>query len=746
MKLKTKISLLIALPLIASLGIAIAVVLYGQQTLSQVTTKVTDEQMRREVSEQVRTLHALCDGQHTLTMRKLRKDATLAVELVKDAGSIKELPDERVSWQAVDQYTKRSRSVAMPKFMLGQEWFGQQGDFDSSVPLVDQVMKLTGSTCTVFQRMPDSNDFLRVATNVETNDGSRAIGTYLPGTMSDGKPNSVISTVLTGQEYEGMAYVVNAWYLTKYVPIRADGDVIGILYVGVKQDLGNLVRDAVRQMVVGKNGYAFVYSNHPSSQGVYTVAHDESFDGAMRWEVKDADDKYIVQNLISAAEDARADNGDGAAGFVSYRWQNEGEAEPREKIAAVVEFAPWNWVIGAGAYADNFQDGQVAIAGEMGDIVGHTITAGLITLVLAMIFAYLVLLAITRKISAIQQALGDLADGDLTVSVDARGNDEIANMAMSLNQTASGLNAIVTQIRDAADNTAASGEELSASAQNIATGAQTQASSTEEISASIQELSATVKEVASHAERANTTSSNTMNLAERGNTTVRQSVEGMNLINESAEQISKISAVIGQIANQTNLLALNAAIEAASAGEHGMGFAVVAEEVRKLAERAGTAAEEINQLIEESSRRVGEGMRLSEEVGKSLDEILGGIRETASGMSQITAGAADQALTAEQVATAVDGISAVTEENSSGAEEMAASAEELSAQAQRLQGLVERFKLSDNEAATQGPARIKQAAPVAPVAPRVTTAPSPMVAAKTRDNNAAASVKALYHE
>jgi len=218
-------------------------------------------------------------------------------------------------------------------------------------------------------------------------------------------------------------------------------------------------------------------------------------------------------------------------------------------------------------------------------------------------------------------------------------------------------------------------------------------SSVEEMAASVEELTASINQVAKNAQESNQQSKETTSIAQAGCGTVDKSIDGMNLINESSNQISKIIGVISQIANQTNLLALNAAIEAASAGEHGMGFAVVAEEVRKLAERSSQAAEEITELIGESTNRVTDGSKLSEEVGDSLNNILAGVENTAASMEQISKGTEEQAATADQVSKAIEGISAVTEENSSSAEEMAASAEELSAQAQRLQGLVAVFKI-----------------------------------------------------
>lgn len=315
-----------------------------------------------------------------------------------------------------------------------------------------------------------------------------------------------------------------------------------------------------------------------------------------------------------------------------------------------------------------------------------------------------------RKVDNLLEVVGAAADGDLTKTIAVEGNEPVDELAAGIKRMLEDLSGIIGQVIESAAQFNEGSRLIAESSQSLATGAQTQSASVEEVSASIEELAASIDGVKNNAQEADSVAKKTNELAERGGTAVQKSIEGMELIRTSSDQIAEIIQVISEIASQTNLLALNAAIEAARAGEHGMGFAVVADEVRKLAERSNQAAGEITGLIKESSNRVLEGAQLSDETGAALKEIIEGVQSTVAKISEIATATVEQASNATQVGEAIQGIAQVTEQAAAGSEEMASSSEELGAQASALRDLVARFRTSnDGRLASQTPDRNSEA-------------------------------------
>jgi methyl-accepting chemotaxis protein len=305
-----------------------------------------------------------------------------------------------------------------------------------------------------------------------------------------------------------------------------------------------------------------------------------------------------------------------------------------------------------------------------------------------------------RKVDGLLNVVGAAAEGDLTKTITVEGDEPVDELAAGLKRMLEDLSGIIGQVTESAEQFNEGSRVIAESSQSLASGAQTQSASVEEVSASVEELTASIDGVKNNAQEADDVAKKTNDLAERGGQAVQKSIEAMELIRTSSDQIAEIIQVISEIASQTNLLALNAAIEAARAGEHGMGFAVVADEVRKLAERSNQAAGEITSLIKESSNRVQEGAQLSDETGAALKEIVEGVQATVGKITEIATATVEQASNATQVGEAIQGIAQVTEQSAAGSEEMASSSEELGAQASALKDLVVRFKTDSGRSAS----------------------------------------------
>jgi methyl-accepting chemotaxis protein len=298
-----------------------------------------------------------------------------------------------------------------------------------------------------------------------------------------------------------------------------------------------------------------------------------------------------------------------------------------------------------------------------------------------------------EKVNQLRRVAQSAAQGDLTVEVTVRGDDDMGRLGEALGKMTSDLKHVIGEVIESANQFAEGSRVVAESSSYLSESSQNQAATVEEMSASVEHLSKAILEINANASSARELAMRTSQLAKQGGESVDQAKEAMVLIRKSSEQVSDIIQVISEIASQTNLLALNAAIEAARAGEHGLGFAVVADEVRKLAERSRAAAKEITALIKESTRRVADGALLSEKAGQSLATIVQGVEETAESIAKIARATQEQSESAAEVSKAIQDVSSITETNASSSEELSASAEELGAQAAALKGVISGFKV-----------------------------------------------------
>lgn len=411
---------------------------------SQSAEAESDTLALNDLSDITLGAYHLVQAQDEAVQQQVNYNLNTAHYVLDNTGELA-LSSETITWNAVNQFTLQNMPVRLPRMLVGDEWLGQNTDMAVPTPVIDQIVALVGGTVTIFQRMNEQGDMLRVATNVEALDGRRAIGTFIPAINPDGRANAVVATVLGGETYRGSAYVVNDWYLTAYEPLYdADGQVMGMLYVGVKRENVQSLREAILNTQVGESGYVFVLGAQGDEQGVYLISEDGRLDGVSIWNTPNADGLYVAQDIVAAATALNP----GELATVRYRWQNPDETEPHWRISRLTYYEPWGWIIGSTAYESELLAYRGILQGGRTNMLNTLAGAGALILLLVAGLSILLARSIATPINRLAAAARQIAAGDLAVEAPVQSEDEAGVLAQSFNRMTAQLRELIASLED----------------------------------------------------------------------------------------------------------------------------------------------------------------------------------------------------------------------------------------------------------------------------------------------------------
>ena len=476
--------------------------------------------------------------------------------------------------------------------------------------------------------------------------------------------------------------------------------------------------EAIRSMRYEGNNYFFVNDMH---QVMLMHPVKPEWTNKDLTDLKDPTGAAIIVEFVNVVRASHE-------GFVFYRWTKPGSDRPVKKLTFVKGFEPWGWVVGTGLYIEDI-DAAWRKDGKLAALLAAS------CLVVLLIVSTRVYHSIFVRFQEMIECIKDVAEGerDLTKRIAITRNDEVAELATWFNRFIDKVQEILCQVSSNSQGLAAASEQISACSRDQARGAKLQQDQTNQVATAMQEMATTVHEVSENSNKGAVASQKAAETAREGGKIVEETLSRMRAIAGSvgetakkvhelgkrSDEIGRISGVIEDIADQTNLLALNAAIEAARAGEQGRGFAVVADEVRKLAERTGTATKEIEEMIrtiqaetktavaamEAGSKEVELGVESTSRAGSSLHDIIRTSEQVGDMVTQIATAATQQSTTTEHINSNIEEIARIASSTVTGAQQTAAALHDLAQVALSLQQLVGQFRLSADGAAGHGRSR-----------------------------------------
>lgn len=593
----------------------------------------------------VENVYSSCITANTLVIDRINDAMKIAKKIQDEKGPFT-LSKETVMWTAINQETGKTKKIELPKILLGGVWLGQNDAFDVRTPFIDDIADIVPEDLSLFQKINATGDFMRILSNIKTNTGKRAIGVTMPAVHENGIENKSPKLLSEGKRFIGTDTGVGNWYVVVRDPIKdPEGNVIGAIGYGIIQNDLTSLNKAIKNIKVGKHGYLWIVRGEGNNLikditlKTETVPIETIFNDKTKNFYEDIRSKALHLKPYEIGTD-------------NFKWKDDDSGQETPKTVKYMYFSEWDWVIGVTGYDNDFSGGFQRVDILFKNLKLGVILASLITVVFIGFFAFFIGSWIGKPITAITQMTSLVAEGNIGAAVAmidkmdeetgfasaAHRDDETGQMFRSVTTMIENLNALIGQVKGSSIQLISTATEIGNISKRQEASAEDFQNSSTQIATAVQKISSTSQDLFKTMTSVSDVANNTRTMANEGVRELKIMEDLMNIlskatssisskltvITEKAGNINSVVTTISKVADQTNLLSLNAAIEAEKAGEYGVGFGVVAREIRRLADQSALATLDIEEMVAEMQTAINSG---ASEMDKFTDQVQSGVKE-----------------------------------------------------------------------------------------------------------------------